>query len=330
MATQVKQKAGRKYAVDGTGISSLSRDYLVIQDDVMAANGEVVTFDGVPAIGTPHPNYPGLVVHDYEVQEGSGSDKKVLTVTVNYAPIEYEEIPNEGGEEEADTCAVDEWGWDDGTDERELTSGVDGTDVRNSAGDPFESVPRISVPAPTFTKVMRFKTRQSDWADYRCKVNQAKVTIGGVDCAACTLLCTVGEKRIFGNQDWKYQYTVHLKYKSNIVTINNSGSPTEIGWDVAIADAGMREKDPNTGEKKLIRVMDKETGKMCSITSATLLDGSGQKNQENYSPYNFRFQAYERTTFPSWFYSEPDEKKPNPLNPNPQNPNPQNPNQPNS
>jgi len=299
----VKQKAGREYTVDGTGISSLSRDYIVIQGDVMAANGEKVSFAGVPAIGTPHPNYPGLVVQDYKVQEGSGSDKKVLTVTVNYGLIETEQVDPD--DEESDTCAVDEWGWDDGTDERELTSGVDGTDVRNSAGDPFESVPRISVPAPTFTKVMRFKTRQTGWAAYRCKVNQSEVTIGGVACAACTLLCMVGEKRIFGNKDWKYQYTVHLKYKSNKVTINNSGSPTEIGWDVAIADAGMRELDEDTGEKKLIRVIDKETGKMCAVTSATLLDGSGHKNEENYSPYNFRFQAYERTSFPSWFYSEP-------------------------
>lgn len=303
MATQVKQKAGREYDVDGNGISSLSRDYIVIQDDVMDADGEVVSFTGIPAIGSAHPNFHGLVVKDYKIKEGSGSDKKVLTVTVNYEPVELEEIDLD--DDEKDTCAVDEWGWDDGTDERELTTGVDGTDVRNSAGDPFESVPRISVPAPTFTKVMRFKTRQTGWASHRCKINSSDVTIGGVSCPAYTLLCTVGEKRIFGNKDWKYQYTVHLKFKSNKVDLNNSGTPTEIGWDVAVADAGMREVDTVTGEKKLIRVMDKETGKMCAVTSATLLNGNGGKADDNYPAYNFRFQAYERTSFPAWFYSEP-------------------------
>ena len=303
MATQAKQKAGREYDVYGSGISSLSRDYIVIQDDVMAANGEKVSFAGVPAIDSAHPNFPGLVVKNYRVKEGSGSDKKVLTVTVDYEPVELEEI--DLGDDETDTCAVDEWGWDDGTDERELTTGVDGTDVRNSAGDPFESVPRISVPAPTFTKVMRFRTRQTGWASHRCKINSSDVTIGGVLCPAYTLLCTVGEKRIFGNKNWKYQYTVHLKFKSNKVDLNNSGTATEIGWDVAVADAGMREVDIVTGEKKLIRVMDKETGKMCTVTSATLLNGNGGKADDNYPAYNFRFQAYERTSFPSWFYSEP-------------------------
>lgn len=301
MADVVKQKAGRKYAVDSSGISSLKKDFIVIQDAVMSADGEATSFSGVPAIGSAHPNYPGLYVDSYDVQEGEGKDKQTLVVTVNYSLMTTE---TSGSGQEAQSVAVDEWGWDDGTDERELTYGVDGTPVLNSAGDPFESVPKISVPAPVFTKVMKFKSRQIGWAGANCKVNSADITVGGVTCPAGSLLCTVAEKRIIGDANWKYQYTVHLRYKSNRVKINGNNSITDIGWDVAVVDAGMRALD-SEGAPKLIRTVDAETGKMCAVTSPALLDGQGGKLADGGKPYAFRFQAYERISFPSWFYSEP-------------------------
>lgn len=302
MATQIKQKAGRKYSVDSSGsITSLKKDFMVIQDSAMAADGETTSFSGVPALGSAHPNYPGLFVSGYEVQEGEGSDKNVLTVTVTYEPETTETNGEEGSEV---TCCVDEWGWDDGTDEKELVAGVDGTDVLNSAGDPFDSVPKILAPAPVFTKVMRFKERQTGWSASNCKVNAAQVTIGGVAYPIGSLLCTVAEKRIIGDKNWKYQYTVHLRYKSNPVKIAAAQTATDIGWDVAVVDAGMRALD-EMGDKKLIRVVDKETGKLCTVTSAALLDGAGHKLEDSDNPYVFRFQAYERASFPAWFYSEP-------------------------
>ena len=158
MADVIKQRAGRKYTVDSNGISSLKKEFVVIQDAVMSADGEAVSFSGVPAIGSAHPNFPGLYVDSYDVQEGEGKYKQTLIVTVNYEPLTTE---TSGTGTDAQTVAVDEWGWDDGTDERELTSGVDGTPVLNSARDPFDSVPKISTPAPVFTKVMKFKVRQT-------------------------------------------------------------------------------------------------------------------------------------------------------------------------
>lgn len=301
MATQVKQKAGRKYQVDGSGITSLKRDYIVIQDSTMAANGETVSFTGVPEIGSAHPNFSGLYVQSYDVQEGTDKDKNILTVTVNYGP-KTTETSGEGTS--LVTSIIDEWGWDDGTDERELTEDVNGVPVLNSADDPFESVPKHTVPAPVFTKVVRFATRQSGWAAANCKTNSASVTIGGETFPIGSLLCTVAEKRIIGNADnMKYQYTIRLRYKSNLVKVEGGNTVTDIGWDVAVIDAGMREYD--SGEKKLIRVVDKETGKMCAVTSATLLNGIGGKLDDGDDPYVFRFQAYERASFPNWFYSEP-------------------------
>lgn len=301
MSDVVKQKAGRKYTVDSSGISSLKKEFIVIMDAVMGANAEAASFSGVPAIGSAHPNNPNLFVDSYDVQEGEGSDKQTLVVTVNYEPLTTE---TDGTGEDERTCVVDEWGWDDGTDERELTAGVDGTPVLNSARDPFESVPKVSVPAPVFTKVMKFKDRQSGWRDSNCKVNGSAVTIGGESFAVGTLLCTIAEKRIIGDEVWKYQYSVHLRFKSNKVKIEGGNTLTEIGWDAAVVDAGMRAFDEN-GDPKLIRQVDSETGKVCTVTSPALLDGNGNKLEDGDEPYIFRFQAYERASFPSWFTSEP-------------------------
>ena len=310
MSTTVKQKDGRKYHVESGGITSLKRDYMVIQDATMGADGEVASWPGVPAVGSAHPGYSGLIVESYDVQEGAGSDKNVLIVTANYEPKAAETI---GTGQDAVSCQVEEWGWDEGTDERELVEGVDGTPVLNSAMDPFETVPKVSVPAPVFTKVMKFQSRQSGWMAANCKVNSAAVTIGGNTFPIGSLLCTVSEKRNIGDSVWKYRYTVRLRYRSNLVKIEGATTATDIGWDVAVTDAGMRELirsiDWEAGDvlenKKLIRVIDKETGKMCTVTSAALLNGQGQKLADDDDPYNLRFQAYERAAFPSWFYSEP-------------------------
>lgn len=299
MAIEVKELDGRKWSETTSG-GSVKRRFRITGLDV--GFSPAWTYTGLPKVGDAHPSLTGFYCTSRDFEEGEGKAKTTVVVTVNYEP-QTTETSGEGSS--AVTVAVDEWGWDDGTDEKELVTGVDGTPVLNSAGDPFESVPKVMAPAPVFTKVMKFKLRQSGWASSNCKVNSSAITIGGVSCPIGSLLCTVGEKRIIGNADWKYQYTVHLRLKSNMVKINGSSSLTDIGWDVAIADAGMRELDSDTGEKKLIRTIDKETGKMCTVTSAALLNGSGAKLADEGEPYNFRFQAYERASFPLWFYSEP-------------------------
>lgn len=305
MAIQIRQKDGRKYSVDSGGITTLKKDFIVIQDAVMAANGETVTFPGVPAIGSAHPSFPGLYVQTYDVQEGEGKDKQVLTVTANYGPVTTE---TSGSGQDATTCVVEEWGWDDGTDEIELTNGQDGTPVLNSAGDPFDSVPKYSSPTPVFTKVMKFRTRQTGWNTAVCTVNGSAVTIGGISFPAGSLLCTICEKRIIGDKDWKYRYTVKLRYKKNLVKIAGANQLTDIGWDVAVADAGMRELDAN-GEPQLIKRIDPEKKTPVTVTSAELLDGHGHKiartSGSSPEPYYLRFQAYARASWPSWLYSEP-------------------------
>lgn len=307
MADTGIQRDGRRWSVDSTGITSLRRPYRIVLDaNNLAANGESITFADVPAIGSAHPSHAGLFVQSYDIEEGRDHEKKILDVVVNYGQRTIETIGEGTG---AVSSQVEQWGWGGGEDERELTTAADGTAVLNSAGDVFDSVPTVKSLAPVFTKVIKFKTRQSGWASHRCKVNASAVTIGGVECAAKTLFCMASETRVFGDGEWKYRYTIELRFRTNKVKIAQGETATEIGWDVAIADAGMREKGSD-GKLSLIRVPDTETGKPCNVTTPELLDGSGKRIARDSSgtaptPYNFRFQAYETTTFPAWFYSEP-------------------------
>jgi hypothetical protein len=159
--------------------------------------------------------------------------------------------------------------------------------------------------------------RISAWGNYACTVNDAAVTIGSMVCPARTLLCTISERKIIGEAAYPYEYTVRLKYRSNMVKVNGAQAASEIGWDVAVTDAGMREIDATTHKIRLIQVMSRETGKLAEVTSPELLDGQGHAITRNSgtapAPYILVFQAYPRVRFPAWFYSEP----PTPVVPTP-------------
>lgn len=306
-------KAGSTYKVDASGPNDVVQHYQVVLQEPLDVDELPDTFSGVPALDSEHPDRPGLYVVKYEVTQPDGEAKSTLDIAVHYGPSSYTETPIDP---EAQTptntpTIVSEWGWDDGTGERELVESVGDSPVAvlNSAGDPFESVPTVSTPTPTFTKVLRMGDRIARWGNYFCCVNSDAITIGGMACPARTLLCTISEKKIIGEAKYPYEYTVHLKYRSNKVRVAGAQAATEIGWDVAIVDAGMREKDSSTGKLKLIQVTSEETGQPATVTSPELLNGSGQKITRTagvtVKPYILVFQAYPRVSFPSWFYSEP-------------------------
>lgn len=317
-ATIVKiiPKDGTTYAVTENGAKDISLRYQVVLSGPMPATQLITAFaaggTSIPAINSEHPARPGMYVSKYRVTQPKDAAKHTLDVTVEYSATgastdNTQDDPKK--EPVATENQVTEWGWDDGTSERELNESVDGNPVINSAGDPFDSVPTVETPAPTFTKVIKFATHRQ-YAQYLCTVNAGQVEIGGMTCAPGTLLCTISEKLNIGDAQWPYTYTVRLKYRSNVVTKGGDTQPGEIGWDVAVVDAGMREKDDTTGKLKLIQVISQETGQPATVTAPELLDGHGHAIARSASgapatPYNLTFQAYKRTTFPAWFYSEP-------------------------
>lgn len=307
---KITKKDGTTYAVNDSGAIDISIRFQVQLSGPLPHDQLFTTFtDGtthIPAIGTVHPERPGYFVARYDVRQPEGSAKHTLDVTVVYESKMY---VTEGSGQDVYNSNVEQWGWDNGTSQHELTTDADGNAVLNSAKDPFDSVPMIESPAPTFTKVVRFASRQSGWFAYNCSVNDSNVTIGGVTFNARTLLCTIAESVDPTNEEWPYKYTINLRYRSNWAKIGGSGSNTQCGWDVVICDAGMREVDATTGKLKLIQVISAETGNPATVTSPELLDGSGhavvRDSEHTPTPYNFRVTTYSRRSFPAWFYSEP-------------------------
>lgn len=314
---RVIPKDGTSYAVDDGGVTDIKLLYQVVLSRPLKS-GELIPMTGltsftdgtttIPAIGTEHPVRKGYYVAKYDVKQPTNSAKATLDVTVHYAAVNY--TTTGGGQEPVVVDSnIEQWGWDDGTTTRDLVTARDNasTPVLNTAGDVFETVPQVETPTPTFTKVVRFAARKSGWFAYNCTVNGAQVDIGGVQCAAGTLLCTVAESVEPANEKWPYKYTVRLRYKSNICIING-GTTTECGWDAVVVNTGMREL--KNGELKLIQVVSAETGQLVNVTSPELLDMSGQavtRGSQSSTPpmYNLRFKAYPDATFPDWFVSEP-------------------------
>ena len=309
---QIVPKAGMSYVVTENGAADVKVPYQVVLSEPLGAQSLITAFtslDGdIPSIGTEHPARPGYYVARYDVKQPTGIAKASLDVDVVYSPRSYV-TEGGGGGEPGTECNIEQWGWDDGTAERELVQAVDGTQVLNSAKDPFDSVPTVSTPSPTFTKVVRFGERKSGWFGYNCKVNSASMTIGGVTFPARTLLCSICESIDPQAEKWPYRYQVRLRYRSNLATIGTS-TAEECGWDAVVTDAGMREIDSTTGKLKLIQTVSAETGVLATVTSPELLDGNGHaitryNGQLNQPPYNFKFKAYEEVSFPDWFTSEP-------------------------
>ena len=315
---KVIPKDGTGYNVNDSGATDISLRFQVTLSAPLG-QGELITAfsDGttsIPAIGTVHPAREGYYVTNYEVRQPQGAAKNTLDVTVKYGAQSFV-TEGGGGEPPAPeyVSLIEQWGWDDGTSQRELITAADAnkTPVLNSAKDPFDSVPQIETPAPTFTKVVRFAERKTGWFDFNCKVNDDTVTIGGISFPAGTLLCTICETIDIANFNWPFKYSIRLRYRTNKALIEGeTANLTECGWDAVVCDAGMREVDSTTGQLKLIQIVSAETGVLANVTSPELLNGNGQavtrgSGVSTVTPYNFRFKAYEDASFPGWFTSQP-------------------------
>ena len=311
------QRDGRTWSVDTGGIRSLKRRYTIVLDtNNLGANGEIadLTTYGIPAIGSVHPNYSYLTVQSYDIEEGEGNEKKLLQIGVNY----YNSTTQPGGGEGLSAYAVEQYGWDSGTSQRDVTYNLfDGQNrggpLLNSAGDPFDSVPQCDFPAPVFTKVMKTKQLYSSWMDLNCKINKNTIDAAGMECAPKTLIASVSVQQIFGDPEWKYRYTFQLRYRSFKAMYGAGTTPIEYGWDIPVIDTGMRElvnTPDGTKKPQIIMMIDQESKLPCAVTSPELLDGTGHKAQRDpetnrAKPYVIRVQAYEDETFPSEFYSPP-------------------------
>ena len=313
MSEQLTAKlvGNRKGTEDANGSStSLTRRYQIIRPDLPqgTADEEIVSSNvaGLPQKQSSHSvTHPNLKCDGYSWEEGQENKKKIL-----YCDVHYSTNSTEASEANRPPRgqAVEAYGWRSGTVARDLVRDAGtGALVVNTAGQPFDSVPQIDVPSPTFTKVIKTTTRQS-WASHQGKINASAITVGGVECAAHCLRCVQCDEDRLWNDDFgfKYKYTIGLQLISNKDVIGGGNSATEIGWDIAQVSVGTMEKKTPNAEATPIKVVSAETGKEVFVSSPVLLDQNGKAMLEHGAkPYAIRIQAYETTTFPNDFYSEP-------------------------
>ena len=96
-----------------------------------------------------------------------------------------------------------------------------------------------------------------------------------MQCPQKTLLASVSEQRILDDSEWKYRYTIQLRYKTNFSNLGFGTNPIEFGWDIPVVDCGMREKGTD-GKLKTIMQIDEETGEPLI---AVVMDGHAVKGK---------------------------------------------------
>ena len=300
----------RKWTEDANGsITSLTRRYLILRDGIPSGTAaeEIRSSDvtGLPQRQSSHSTtHPNLKCDGYSWEEGVGNEKRKLYCDVHYSIWQSElnamNKPPRGQ-------AVEALGWRSGSVSRDLVrDAATGQILVNTAGQPFDSVPQIDTPSPTFTKVIKTTSRQA-WADFQGKINASAITVAGIFCGAHCLRCVQVDDERLWNDDfgYKYKYTIGLQLISNKAVIEGGNAQTEIGWDQAVVSAGTMEKKTPTSEATPIEIISK-TGKTIYASTPVLLDANGKAMLENGAkPYAKRVQVYETANFPADFYSEP-------------------------
>ena len=302
---------GREWGVtlDGENLTptEVTETYEVLFAEPVARGALFTSVSGLPAIGSKHPAFPNLYAQGYRVKEGAGSAKNRYEIEVAFAPVSTTGTPEEG-EEQTPICYVESIGWRTGSVSRDFVVDAEtGVAVLNTAGQPYESVPQVDRPSPTWYKVFKTKGRQSSYVDYYGTVNGSQKVVGGHLCLKDTLRCVqADEERIFNDPSgYNYRYSIALQWLSNKVKIGGSDELTECGWQMAIVSTGTMEAGNglNPGLHR-ITVPD-ESGNEVPVSSPVLLDEYGQFDPTNRDPYTMLYVAYPRATFPSVFTSEP-------------------------
>jgi hypothetical protein len=300
---------GREWSVtkDGEVVTptETTETYEVFFAAPVARANLFTSVDGLPAIGSTHPAFQKLIAQGYTVKEGTGGEKNRYEISVVYQPVSSTGTPEEGEEGEQPECYVESIGWRTGSVSRDLVVDAEtGVAVLNTAGQPYESVPQVDRPSPTWFKVFKTKDRQSSYVNYYGCVNGATMTVGSYSCAKDTLRCVQADEEMIFNDPagYKYRYSIALQWMSNKVKLRDANTMTECGWQIAIVSMGTVQRT-QSGLKR-ITVPD-QSGNEVPVSAPVLLDGNGAYSSSRTDPYTVAYVAYPRRTFPAIFTSEP-------------------------
>lgn len=265
---------GRSYQVGGTGLSNLTRRYQVLRDPHSPDSTlEVTSIDGLPAIGSAHPNHPVLFVDSYHVSEDDNGLRWVIEVMYTTSsggssgnPFNR---PPKGQPEQSRGWTMQEIHIDLVYDETTKKP------VINVNGQPFESTPQIPRMMPVFQLVKKSNTTPSQIIANSGTVNEKATTIDGISIGARCGRLTITDEKLYDDPDgYSHKYTFQIAKMSHIVKID--GSDIDIGWDVAFIEQGLYFKN-DEGVVVRAQELDEETKTPRPTAYPVLLDKDGKR-----------------------------------------------------
>ena len=265
---------GRSYQVGGTGVSSLTRRYQVLRDPHSPVSTlEVTSIDGLPDMGSAHPNHPALLVESYRVTEDDNGLRWVIEVMYATAsggsagnPFNR---PPKGQAEQSRGWTMQERSIDLVCDEKTKKP------VVNINGQPFESTPQVSRMMPVFQLVKKSNTTPSQIIVNSGTVNEAATSIDGISIGARCGRLTITDRKLYEDPEgYSHEYTFQIAIMSNIVEID--GNKVDIGWDIAFIEQGLYFKN-NEGTLVRASELEAETKQPLPTAYPVLLDNDGKR-----------------------------------------------------
>ena len=236
-----------------TGVTELYR--VVVNDET--ASVAPLTISGLPAKNAIHPSHANLYVSGYSWRHlAVGS--KVWECAVKY---ERRTILTGASGEDDTRVTLEEWGFAGG--ESDVVSDVDtGNPVRNSAGDPFDTLPTRDEVYPCVRYGYKEKTFRPGRLWLNNCVNAEALTVLGVTFAPHACRLKVECHRNLDAEDFPYEWTYtfegrdcwirkDLAFDINGVQVTTAYAESQdhtlfnIGWDLAMVQCGLRYLDGN-------------------------------------------------------------------------------------
>ena len=283
------------------------RQWKVVYDVSPTSLPDPQTLAGLPRLGDAHPVVPGVFLKTWEITE---EEAGAFVLTATYAPPDEKDAGG-GGDEEDETVEEVETAREcsGGESSKDLTAdAVTGEAVLLPTGEPFESVPTVSVSTMTFSVTRKCVDLDTDALAANCTVNAQVVTIDGITVAKHCGRLTVSTRRIYDSLVYKWEITFSVNIVSNPVKLTPDGEVEDIGHDVALLLSGFKYYHRHTQGDSLFLVkateIDEETGEENPASAPVLLTPTGEK----YTPaaagqaYYKRYSAIKEATWSAaWF-----------------------------
>jgi hypothetical protein len=236
--TSVNEIVGREYSADENMNRRDVRKYRIICDVANQSEPSICAQADMPAILAPHPdpvNFPGLRCTSVRIAQEEADNAFIWIATVSWGALTLGKRaaatsvnPEQRNQNPLLRPAILTFGSE--RFQRALLRDINGTDILNSAGDPFESGVMKDDFRPTFTITKNVATFDiPTWRDATNAINSS--TFLGFDAETVRLVNYTGQEQYENGQDFFTAVgTFHV------------ASDYEGDWNAHVLDCGYNEK----------------------------------------------------------------------------------------